>query len=224
MRFIGLVMAGALALAANSQTAAADLTLASLPPPDIVTGGEVREYAIAPQDVLSISVFQVADLNREVEVDAAGQIKLPLIGAMNVAGKSARVVSDEIAARLRDGYVLAPDVTVTVKGSPNQRVTVEGAVEQPGVYPLTGRTTLLQVIALAKGPDKIADEKRVTVLRTVQNRRAAAMFDLTAIRDGKAEDPVIYGNDVVVVEKSGTKSMFESFRSALPILGIFRWF
>ena len=218
-------MAGALALAGfGSSAVAADRVLASLPPPDVVMGGDVREYTIAPQDTLTISVFQVTDLNRDVEVDGAGQIRLPLIGTLSVAGKTARAVSDEIAGKLRDGYVLSPDVSVTVKGSPSQRVTVEGAVIEPGVYPIVGRTTLLQVIAQAKGPDKIADEKHVAVFRTVKNRRAAAMFDLTAIRSGRADDPVIYGNDVVVVEQSGSRRLLEQVRSAIPLLGIFRWF
>ena len=133
-------MAGALALAGfGSPAVAADRVLASLPPPDVVMGGDVREYTIAPQDTLTISVFQVTDLNRDVEVDGAGQIRLPLIGTLSVAGKTARAVSDEIAGKLRDGYVLSPDVSVTVKGSPSQRVTVEGAVIEPGVYPIVGR-------------------------------------------------------------------------------------
>ncbi|HEX5775331.1 MAG TPA: polysaccharide biosynthesis/export family protein [Caulobacteraceae bacterium] len=225
-RINAMIVAGVLALAGlGSQASAADGTMmASLPPPDVIMGGEVREYTIAPQDTLTISVFQVADLNRDVEVDAAGQIRLPLIGTMSVAGKPARVVAEDISAKLRDGYVLSPDVNVTVKGSPGQRVTVEGAVVEPGVYPLVGRTTLLQVIAQAKGPEKIADEKKVAVFRTVQNRRAAALFDLTAIREGRADDPVIYGNDVVVVEQSGSKRLMETLRGAMPLIGIFRWF
>lgn len=223
-RLNAIIVAGVLALAGSQALAADRATLASLPPPDVVMGGEVREYTIAPQDTLTISVFQVADLNRDVEVDAAGQIRLPLIGALSVAGKPARVVAEDIAAKLRDGYVLSPDVSVTVKGSPGQRVTVEGAVVEPGVYPLVGRTTLLQVIAQAKGPEKIADEKHVAVFRTVQNRRAAAVFDLAAIREGRADDPVIYGNDVVVVEQSGSKRLMEQLRGALPLVGIFRWF
>ena len=70
----------------------------------------------------------------------------------------------------------------------------------------------------------IAEEKKVAVFRTVQNRRAAAVFDLTAIREGRADDPVIYGNDVVVVEQSGSKRLMETLRGAMPLIGIFRWF
>ena len=179
---------------------------------------------IAPLDTLEVSVFQVADLNRTVTVDANGQVSLPLVGVLDVGGKSSRAVAADIAAKLQDGYVLSPQVAVSVKESPSQRITVEGAVVQPGVYPVAGRTTLLQAIALAKGAAPLADESRVAVFRNVQNRRAVAVFDLSAIRQGRAEDPEIYANDTVVIEQSGTKTFLGQIRSVVPMLGIFRWF
>jgi polysaccharide export outer membrane protein len=214
----------ALSAVCATSTIAVAAVSPSLPPPDAPRASTVQEYLIGPMDTLDISVFQVNDLSRTVEVDGNGQITLPLIGAMNVAGKSTQTVSNEIAAKLSDGYVLSPQVSVTVKDSPNRRVTVEGSVTQPGVYPISGRTTLLQAVALARGADSMANERHVAVFRTVQNRRAVAIFDLDAIRQGKADDPEIYGNDVVVVERSGAKSFFGQLRSVVPMMGIFRWF
>lgn len=179
---------------------------------------------ISPQDTLQISVFQVDDLSRSVVVDGNGQISLPLIGVVTAGGKSTTTLANEIAAKLKDGYVLEPQVSVVITASPNQHVTVEGAVEQPGVYPLAGRTTLMQAVAMARGSSSIADERHVSVIRLVNNRRALATFDLAAIREGKADDPEIQPNDVVVIEKSGAKTLFNGIRSALPMIGMFRWF
>ena len=64
----------------------------------------------------------------------------------------------------------------------------------------------------------------MAIFRTINNRRAAAVFDLTAIRQGKAEDPEVYGNDVVVVERSGTKSLLKDLRGVVPFIGAFSWF
>ena len=113
-----------------------------------------------------------------------------------------------------------PQVTVAVKDAQSQRVTIDGAVLQPGVYPLTGRTTLLQAVSLAKGPDpRLANVRRVAIFRTVGGTRHSAVYDLSEVRTGKAEDPEIYGNDIVVVDTSGAKSFFANFSGSFGILG-----
>lgn len=196
----------------------------SLPPPDAVRLAEAREYVIGPTDLLAISVFQADQLNRDVQVDAQGRIDLPLIGAVTAAGKTARQLSAEIARSLEQKYLQSPQVSVQVKETGSQKVTVEGSVGAPGLYPITGKTTLLQAIAMARGPQRDANEKRVAIFRTVDNRRAVAVFDLTAIRKGAAEDPEVFGNDIVVVERSGVRSILQDVAGAMPIVGVFRWF
>ena len=115
-----------------------------------------------------------------------------------------------------------PDVTVAVSESVGQRITVEGAVTQPGVYPVQGKSSLLQAIALAKGTNNIANERLVAVFRTINNQKNAAVFDVKMIRDGQMADPVIYGNDTIVVEKSAGKVLLQSLNGVVPILGVFR--
>jgi polysaccharide export outer membrane protein len=104
-------------------------------------------------------------------------------------------------------------------------VTVDGAVMQPGVYAMSGPTTLLQAVAMAKGADnKYANLKRVTLFRTVDGQRQAAVFDLREIRAGRAADPVIHSNDVIVVDGSNVKGVLREILGALPALSIFRGF
>src|SRR5690606_39939369 len=99
-----------------------------------------------------------------------------------------------------------PQVSVFVSEYTSQRVTVEGSVKSPGIYPLTGRTTLLQTVAMAGGLDELADLQGVVLFRHVNGERMAAGFDLAAVRRGEMADPEVDGDDVVVAAHSGRKS------------------
>ena len=109
------------------------------------------DYQVRPGDVLQINVFQLQDFTREAPVDAAGTIALPLIGAVPVAGKTVRQIEEEIAQRLKAKYLQNPQVLVSVKDAVGLRVAVQGAVKNPGVFPLHGDTTLTNVIAQSGG-------------------------------------------------------------------------
>lgn len=221
-----LVLALSLGLAACGSTPMADNAQIGtpLPPPDTtqVQVSGATEYHIGPMDVLDISVFQVADLTRTVQVDAAGQITLPLIGQVSVAGKTVTQVQDDIATKLQAKYLQSPDVTVFVKEFTSQKVTVDGAVMQPGVYAIAGKTTLLQAVAMARGTALDANLKRAVIFRTINNQRMAAVFDLAQIRAGRMDDPEIFGNDVVVIDRSGFKSTLRGITGAVPIFSVFR--
>lgn len=217
---------GALAIAGCGSSGNSSIPTGSLPPPDpvaLATIGSNAEYRIGPMDTLEVSVFQAPDLNRTVQVDATGMINLPLLGGVPAAGRTTAQLQSEVAAKLGEKYLQSPEVSVAVKEFASQRVTVDGAVGAPGVYPIRGRTTLLQAVALAKGADpRLANEKQVVVFRTVNGQRMAARFDLAAIRAGEAEDPEVFGNDVIVVDRSGTRSLLRDVIGALPIVSIFR--
>ncbi|WGM41137.1 polysaccharide biosynthesis/export family protein [Caulobacter sp. NIBR1757] len=194
----------------------------ALPPPDptrAVVGAE--EYRVGPMDTLDVSVYQAPDVSRIVQVDAAGQIGMPIIGAVPVAGKTVNEIRDELTTRLKARYLRSPEVTVSVKEFASQKVTVDGSVSQPGVYPLIGKTTLIQAVAMARGVNREANEKKVAVFRMVNNQRMVAVFDLNSIRTGKIDDPQIFANDVVFVDRSGGKTLWRDVISAVPLIGTF---
>lgn len=180
-----------------------------------------QEYVIAPQDVIDVTVFQVPDLSKTVPVSARGSISLPLIGEVAAAGRTPAQLEADITARLAADYLQSPDVSVFVADPVSQRVTIEGAVNKPGIYPTSGQTTLLQVVALAGGLDRIADTRGIVVFRQVAGQRHAAKFDFRAIRAGTAEDPVVMGGDVVVVDESGAKAAFRNVRETIGLFGLF---
>jgi polysaccharide biosynthesis/export protein len=219
-----LAVAAVLALGGAADGAKAQSLAAAALREPVSAGAPAGDYRIGPQDQLEINVFQVADLNRLVTVDSGGRILLPLLGQVQAAGLTSQQLSADLASKLEKSYVNNPQVTVLVKDAQGQRITVDGAVTQPGVYALTGPTTLMQAVALAKGPDvRVANLKKVAVFRMEGEGRVAHSYDLKAIREGKAADPVIYGKDVIVIDSSGGRSMLRDLGSAVPILSMLRW-
>lgn len=182
------------------------------------------EYKVGPLDKLSITVYRVQELTLEgVQVDASGRLSLPLVGTIEVSGRTAPQIAEEISKRLKGTYLQDPQVTVWVVEATSQKVTVDGAVMQPGVYLLSGKTTLMQAVAMAKGPDnKLANLERVVVFREIDGQRYAAVFNLKRIRKGLDPDPDIFGNDVVVVDGSQLKQIWREVIGSLPGLAIFR--
>jgi polysaccharide export outer membrane protein len=174
---------------------------------------------------LEITVFQVPDLSRVVRVSSRGDISLPLIGPVRAAGLTGEQLEKELATKLSENYLQDPQVSVFIKEYISQRVTVEGSVKNAGVFPLTGKTTLLQAIAMASGFDTVANENEVKIFRDVPNGgRQTLVYDVDAIRAGKVQDPEIRGNDLVVVEKSGARSTVRDVTDAIRgILTFGRW-
>lgn len=183
------------------------------------------EYNIGVGDKLSVRVFQVEDLSfDELVVDTSGNINLPLIGAVRGSGRTAGEMSADIAGRLAAQYLRNPQVTVTVKEAASQKITVDGAVTRPGVYEMRGSTSLLQAVAMAEGPSRVADLTKVAVFRSIDGRRSVAVFDLSAIRQGRATDPQVLGDDVIVVDTSRLNSALREAVGALPAFAAFAYF
>jgi polysaccharide export outer membrane protein len=200
-----------------------------MPAPDSTTSTGAYEgasdYRMGAQDLLSISVFGVADLNKDVRINSKGQISLPLIGTLTAGGHTVQELEVDLAKRYSAAYLQNPQVSVFVKEFASQRITMEGAIGKPGIYPITGKITLLQAIALAGGVDeKTADLSGVVLMRQVEGKRMAAAYDLRKLRKGTIEDPQIFGDDIIVVEQSGSKTAMRRFLESMPLLGVFSWF
>ena len=180
-------------------------------------------YKIGPLDVLEISVFKVPELSKSLQVSSVGTINVPLIGETRAAGRTAREIEKDLTEQWGAKYLQSPQVTVFVKEYNSQRITVEGAVNKPGVYPIQGRMTLLQAIATAQGLSEIS-ESEVLVFRTEKGKRAAARFDVSEIRTGDAPDPALRAGDVVVAGRSFAKEAFNNFAKVVPIARAFVFF
>lgn len=177
-----------------------------------------RPSLIGPLDTIQVDVFNVPELSREMQVDASGRISMPLIGTIEARGRTAGELAEAVESALRGRYVRNPDVTVNIRSSVSQVVTIDGQVVEPGLYPVTNQMTLLRAIASAKGMSEFAKQDDVVILRTVNGRKMAGLYNIDAIRRGAYADPAIYANDVVVVGDSPQRRLFRDFVSLAPLL------
>lgn len=228
-KFFLLILTGSLAACASEGHPPATTTAAVQIDPFTLQAAIASlnqdSYHIGASDLLKIVVFQVPDLSLdEIRVDASGAIEMPLIGSVQAAGRSPAELSRDIQNRLGERYLQNPRVTVVVAEAASQKITVDGAVTKPGVYVMRGRTSLLQAVAMAEGPTRIANLESVAVFRTVGERRMVAVFDLNAIRKGEADDPVVFGDDVVIVDTSRLSAAIRDAIALMPALSAFRYF
>jgi polysaccharide biosynthesis/export protein len=181
------------------------------------------DYLIAGLDVLEISVLGVPDLNRTVQVSAEGLISLPLIKTVQASGMTGHQLEDQIARRLAETYMQAPQVSVFIKEFNSQKITVDGAVIKPGIYPFTGNLSLLQAIAISQGLTEIADQKAILIFRIKDGKQAVARFDLDKIRSGKTPNPLLLAGDIVTVDESTSRSTLRAIKNALPLTNLFQF-
>src|SRR4051812_13720038 len=155
LAFLTMAMMPGCATVDQRPVASPDLVVlnqTSLPPPEIVNvAGTGRAGVIGPFDRLTVNVFNVPELRLEqIQVDAAGNISVPLLGAFSVAGKTPGQVADEMSAGLRR-YVRNPQVAVNLIETRSQTFSIDGEVREPGNYPVIGRMSLMRAVASAKG-------------------------------------------------------------------------
>jgi polysaccharide export outer membrane protein len=180
-------------------------------------------YRMGPQDVVEISVFNVPELSKTLQLAASGAINFPLLGEIPAAGRTREELERDLTERLGAEYIQNPVVTVFIKEYNSQKVTLSGMVKSPGIYPIRSQTSLLQVIAMGGGFQETSDSN-VLVMRQEGGKRTAARFDVSAIEKGEVNDPTLQGGDIVVAGTSVIKQTWGRFLKALPVAGAFAMF
>jgi len=158
------------------------------------------EYRIGPEDVLHISVWKEEDLDRKVLVRPDGGVSFPLVGDIQVSGRTPLEVQDEIRSRLQR-YVPDAEVTVSVDKISGYTVFVLGEVNNPGQFTLGRYVDVVQALTLAGGTTPYASERNMQVLRRQDGREVTYRFDFRDIKRGKNLDQniILQSGDVVVV-------------------------
>lgn len=206
---------------ASSSGAVSPVTAQTLA--NLSTTARSQDYRVGALDLLSVTVFGVEELSFErIRVDASGNIQFPLLGSVQAAGLTVSELSQQLEASLAARYLQNPQVAISVMEAASQKVTVDGAVTEPGVYEMKGAVSLVQAVAMAKGPTRVSNLERVAVFRVVDGQRMVALFDLGAIRAGQAPDVPLIGDDIVIVDTSQRSVLFRELIGALPALAFFR--
>jgi polysaccharide export outer membrane protein len=183
-----------------------------------------KQYRVGANDLLDVEVANLDNGKRTVRVNAAGAITMPLIGSVIVAGLTQEQIESHLATLYGEKYLQNPQVAVFIKEFTTQRITLDGAISRPGIYPLVGDMTLLRVIALGGGFASIANSTEVKVFRQGSNgKRQVATFDIDRIRAGKDDDPPIQGDDLIVVQRDAIRAFLKDsvFRDVVDSINPF---
>ncbi len=155
---------------------------------------------IAGLDNVEIRVFREDDLTTRGQLSADGSITMPLIGAVRIAGLTTDQAAALITRRLADGYLVKPEVTVTIEARIKKTVTILGQAQRPGVFelPVQRRLTLVEAIGMAGGVTRIGNARKITLKRHSEVR----VVDLTEITSGKGTDIQLQDGDVISIPES----------------------
>jgi len=129
-----------------------------------ITGDD--EYLLGSGDVIEITVFQVKELNKQVRVNGKGTIILPLVGSVDVLGKSVAQVEEDLKEKLARDFLQDPQVGIFISEYRSQQITVMGAVQQPNVYNVRKSRSIFEMLSMAGGiTEKASDKLRVRLNR-----------------------------------------------------------
>lgn len=192
----------------------------ALPEPVVRSeSGEILPFKLGADDLVSVKVFGNEEASvPEVRIDKSGRVSVPVAGVVNAGGLSLEELEDLIESRLRANFFRSPQVSVGLLEIESAKLTVDGQVGKPGLYPVIPNMTLIQAVARAEGTTELARTSDVVIFRTIDGQRYAALYDLGAIRRGNYPDPHVYANDLVVVGDSSARRLFRDFIQIIPLL------
>jgi polysaccharide export outer membrane protein len=165
------------------------------PPPQ----DHVEDTTLAPGDVFEVRVYQQEEMTNKYRVTSAGTISFPLIGMVQVAGKTPAEVESDIRDRLADGYLRNPQVSLLVSEFGSQTVSVFGEVQRPGTLKFSNAMTIIDAISQAGGLTPMAKKNAVTVTRVEDGKKRKYTVPVEDIGKGKALNFQVRPGDVVYV-------------------------
>ena len=168
-----------------------------------VTGGSVApNYRLSPNDLIFIKVYQEDDLNATLRVGEDGLIIFPLIGSVNVGGRTVEAATHTVHDLLDARFLVNPQVTITVLAYANRHITVLGQVQKPGDYNLheQGSVNLLQAVGMAGGFTRLANPSNIIVKRNVEGaEKILHLNGKTMASDKRSTTFLILPGDTITV-------------------------
>jgi polysaccharide export outer membrane protein len=179
------------------------LAACSDPPPSKYPAqrGYAHDATLGARDIIEVRVFQHDDLTGVFEISPECTISYPLIGSVEVCGRTPPQIERNIRERLSDGYIKEPQVSVLVKEYKSKSVSVFGQVKQPGTLPYAGGMTVVEAISQAGGFTEMARKNAVTVTRVDKGKKTNYTVPVESIGEGKADNFVVRPGDVVFVPR-----------------------
>ncbi len=156
-------------------------------------------------DMVRVTVYKEDDMTTEARISKTGDIALPLLGNVHLAGETVASAVADIHDRLDKDYIINPQVTLTIMEYAPQWVTVLGEVQRPSQVPIPpeGGLDLMGAIALAGGYSRVADPSRITIVRNVNGRHQVLRVDAKKLAaDAKSSAFMVLPGDTISVGES----------------------
>jgi polysaccharide biosynthesis/export protein len=166
--------------------------------PEVRVDNSDQPYRIGREDVLDVAVWRDGDLSRTLPVRPDGYISMPMTGDVLAAGKTPTELAEELRERLKP-YVQEPRVTVIVREVNSSRIFITGEVANPGAYPLRGRVSIIQAIALAGGFTDFANSDGIVVIRHDEKGGQIPVRYSDLISPKKGYEVILRPGDTIVV-------------------------
>ncbi|MEA3545873.1 MAG: SLBB domain-containing protein [Thermodesulfobacteriota bacterium] len=172
-----------------------------------MAGSTPTEYMVGDGDVLQITVYDNADLDTVVRIDSGGSIQYPLIGQVKLSGLTVSQVIKELELLLADGYLIAPQVSVFIQEYRSKKIVIMGQINTPGIYELSGSTSLLELISMAGGLREDAGDK-LTVNRKLSKdglKQEVIQIDLKRLLEygDLNQNVMMMDRDSIFISKAG---------------------
>ena len=211
-----VVLVAACASTDRTYGTASDIEVTSLE--ELPAPSDQGFYTIGGQEKLLIEVVGSELLSGIYLTDGEGWLAFPLIGDLELAGKTPGDASAMIERRLREQFVKDPRVRVVPEDFPQPSISVGGQVKKPGSYPAVGNQSLLRIVNAAEGLTEYARHDDVLVMRRVDGLNYIGAYNIEAIQRGNYADPKLYPNDVVMVGDSPGRRRLDNILQFAPLL------
>ena len=158
-------------------------------------------YVLSPNDLVEVKVFQEEDMDWTVRVTKDSTVNLPLVGSIPVAGRTPAELGEVVKTKLHDGYLVHPQVTVSVLEFSKRRFTILGEVNKPGQidFPDNAELDVLQALGMAGGYTKQANPARLYIKRRVNDREVVLTVDAKRMARRDAPPFKILPGDTITV-------------------------
>ena len=188
---------------APAPAVSADRSVGAEAPIPTLMAGE-GDYVLAPGDTLDLMVYKEPDLNMRSKIARDGRVQLPLLGEVQVAGKTVREAQDYIKSLLNADYLVDPQVYLNIASYTQRKITLIGQVVRPGSYELQGNESLgiLEAIGMAGGFTRIADTKNVTIKRVTGGKPDTLKINTKKLEDPRGGSFQVLPGDIITVGES----------------------
>ena len=175
---------------------------ACLMPTWLPAQGERSSGVIGRMDNVEIRVFREDELTTRGQLSADGTISMPLIGSVRIVGLTTDQAAAAITRKLADGYLVKPEVSVSIEARIRKTVTILGQAQRPGVFELPAhrQLTLVEAIGMAGGATRIANVRKISLKRS--GGSPVEIINLSDITTGKGADIPLRDGDVVTIPES----------------------